>query len=103
LHEVLIPTAALHEGRLIKTIGDVALIEFASPVEAAACAVEVQNALATRMLGEPEDRRVLLRIGVNFGDVVAQPDGDLYGDGVNVAVRLEGIADPGGIAISAKV
>ena len=76
---------------------------FASPVSAVTCAVEVQNVLADRATSEPADRRVLLRIGVNHGDIVAHPDGDLYGDGVNVAVRLEGIADPGGIAISAKV
>src|SRR4051812_1077697 len=103
LHDVLIATAAQHGGRLIKTTGDGALLEFASPVSAVTCAVEVQNVLADRATSEPADRRVLLRIGVNHGDIVAHPDGDLYGDGVNVAVRLEGIADPGRIVISAKV
>ena len=78
-------------------------MEFASPVDAVTCATVVQSALAERAASEPEDRRVLLRIGVNLGDVVAQTDGDLYGDGVNIAARLESIAYPGGIAISGKV
>ena len=103
LHDVLVGTAASHGGRLIRTMGDGALLEFASPVAAVTCATVVQSALAERAASEPEDRRVLLRIGVNLGDVVAQSDGDLYGDGVNIAARLESIAHPGGIAISAKV
>jgi len=103
LHEVLVATARQHGGRLIKTMGDGALLEFASPVSAVTCAVEVQKLVAERASTEPEDRRVLLRMGVNLGDVVAQADGDLYGDGVNVAAHLEGLADPGGIAISAKI
>ena len=103
LHDVLVGTAASHGGRLMKTMGDGALLEFASPVDAVTCATVVQSALAERAASEPEDRRVLLRIGVNLGDVVAQTDGDLYGDGVNIAVRLESIAFPGGIAISGKV
>jgi TolB-like protein/tetratricopeptide (TPR) repeat protein len=103
LHDVLVGTAASHGGRLIKTMGDGALLEFASPVAAVTCATAVQSALAERAAIEPEDRRVLLRIGVNLGDVVAQTDGDLYGDGVNIAARLESIASPGGIAISGKV
>ena len=103
LHDVLVGTAASHGGRLIKTMGDGALLEFASPVAAVTCATAVQSALAERAASEPEDRRVLLRIGVNLGDVVAQSDGDLYGDGVNIAARLESIAHPGGIAISGKV
>ena len=103
LHDVLVGTAASHGGRLIKTMGDGALLEFASPVAAVTCATAVQSALAERAGSEPEDRRVVLRIGVNLGDVVAQTDGDLYGDGVNIAARLESIAHPGGIAISGKV
>jgi adenylate cyclase len=103
LHDVLVGTAASHGGRLIKTMGDGALLEFASPVAAVTCATAVQGTLAARAASEPEDRRVLLRIGVNLGDVVAQTDGDLYGDGVNIAARLESIASPGGIAISGKV
>ena len=100
---MLVGTAASHGGRLIKTMGDGALLEFASPVDAVTCATVVQSVLAERAASEPEERRVLLRIGVNLGDVVAQTDGDLYGDGVNIAARLESIANPGGIAISGKV
>ena len=103
LHDVLVGTAASHGGRLMKTMGDGALLEFASPVDAVTCATVVQSVLAERAASEPEERRVLLRIGVNLGDVVAQTDGDLYGDGVNIAARLESIASPGGIAISGKV
>ena len=103
LSDVLVAAAARHGGRLIKTLGDGALLEFASPVAAVICAVEVQRELAARGASEPPERRILLRIGINLGDVVAQPDGDLYGDGVNVAARLEGIADPGGIMVSGSV
>jgi adenylate cyclase len=77
--------------------------EFESPVAAVTCAREVQLALAKRAATEPEERRIRLRIGINFGDVVVRPDGDLYGDGVNVAARLEPLAAPGGIVIAAKV
>jgi len=103
LHDGLIATAARHGGRVFKTMGDGALIEFASPVAAVTCAHEVQQALAERAAAEPEARRIRLRIGINLGDVVARPDGDLYGDGVNVAARLEPLAAPGGIVASAKV
>jgi adenylate cyclase len=103
LHDGLIATAARHGGRVFKTMGDGALIEFASPVAAVTCALEVQQALAERAAAEPEARRIRLRIGINLGDVVARPDGDLYGDGVNVAARLEPLAAPGGIVASAKV
>jgi adenylate cyclase len=103
LHDGLIATAARYGGRVFKTMGDGALIEFASPVAAVTCAREVQQALAERAAAEPENRRVALRIGINLGDVVVRPDGDLYGDGVNVAARLEPLAAPGGIAVSAKV
>ena len=77
LHDVLIPNAAQHGGRLVKTMGDGTLLEFASSASAVTCAVEVQKTLADRAAAEPEDRRVLLRIGVNLGDIVAHPDGDL--------------------------
>ena len=100
---VLVNIAKEHGGRLIKTTGDGALLEFASPVAAVTCALEVQKQLAAEANVREVHRRVLLRIGINMGDVVAEPDGDLYGDGVNVAARLESIADAGGIAISAKV
>ena len=103
LVDLLVATASRLGGRLIKMMGDGALLEFASPVAAVTCAEEVQRALAARAVDDRPERRVLLRIGVNLGDVVAHADGDLYGDGVNVAVRLEGVADPGGIAVSAKV
>jgi adenylate cyclase len=103
LSDVLVSTAVRHDGRLIKTTGDGALIEFASPVAAVACAVEVQKTLGERAVAEPVERRIFLRIGINSGDVVAAGDGDLFGDGVNIAARLERLADPGGIAISGKV
>jgi adenylate cyclase len=98
LAETIEPAAARHRGRLVKTLGDGALLEFASPVEAVLCAVEVQT-----RLGEHRDGELQLRIGVNVGDTVITPDGDVHGDSVNVAVRLEGVADPGGICISGKV
>lgn len=103
LHDALTTTAERHGGRVFKTMGDGVLIEFASPVAAVTCAHEVQKTLSDRATAEPEERRVRLRIGINLGDVVARPDGDLYGDGVNVAARLEPLASPGGIVISAKV
>lgn len=103
LSRTLATTAAQHGGRLIKTTGDGALFEFASPVEAVRCAFAVQESLNERAKEQPSEKRVLLRIGVNLGDVVAGEGGDLFGDGVNVAARLEGIADPGGVTISAKV
>jgi len=95
--ELFEPGLSRHEGRLIKTTGDGALAEFASPVAAVRCAVEIQDHLAS---GSSPLR---LRIGLNLGDVIVGQDGDLYGDGINIAVRLEGIADPGGILISEKV
>jgi class 3 adenylate cyclase len=93
---------AFHEGRIVSTAGDSVLAEFASPVEAVRSAVEIQDALKTRNDALPEERRLLFRVGVNLGDVVVKND-DLLGDGVNVAARLEGIAEPGGICISSSV
>jgi adenylate cyclase len=95
--ELIEPSLCRHEGRLIKTTGDGALVEFASPLAAVRCAVEIQDHLAS---GSSPFR---LRVGLNLGDVIVGQDGDLYGDGINIAVRLEGIADPGGILISEKV
>ena len=95
--ELIEPGLSRHEGRLIKTTGDGALAEFASPLAAMRCAVEIQDHLAT------SSSPLRLRIGLNLGDVIVGQDGDLYGDGINIAVRLEGIADPGGILISEKV
>jgi len=95
--ELIEPSLSRHEGRLIKTTGDGAIAEFASPLAAIRCAVEIQDHLASG--GSP----LTLRIGLNLGDVIVGQDGDLYGDGINIAVRLEGAADPGGILISEKV
>src|SRR5499427_6226799 len=95
--ELIEPSLSRHEGRLIKTTGDGALVEFASPLAAVRCALEMQDHLAS---GSSPLR---LRVGLNLGDVIIGQDGDLYGDGINIAVRLEGIADPGGILISEKV
>ena len=93
---------AAHEGRIVGTAGDSVLAEFASPVEAVRCAVEIQEAVHTRNETLPEAQRLVFRIGVNLGDVMI--DGaDILGDGVNVAARLEGIAEPGGICISSSV
>jgi adenylate cyclase len=92
---------AKHGGRLVKTTGDGLLLEFTSVVDAVECAVAMQEVMAERNQGVPEDRRMLLRIGINLGDILIEGD-DILGDGVNVAARLEGIADPGGICISSS-
>src|SRR5215470_3581655 len=92
---------AKHGGRLVKSTGDGVLLEFPSVVDAVECAVAVQAVMAERNQGVPEDRRMLFRIGVNLGDILIEGD-DILGDGVNVAARLEGIADPGGICISSS-
>ena len=97
--QVLEPLVAKHQGRVFKVTGDGVLVEFASAVNAAQCAVELQQAMATANEGQPEDRQIVLRIGVNLGDVMVEGS-DLYGDGVNIAARLEGIAEPGGILVS---
>ena len=88
---------AKHGGRLVKTTGDGVLLEFPSVVDAVECAVAVQAVMAERNNGVPEDRRMLYRIGVNLADILIEGD-DILGDGVNVAARLEGIAEPGGMA-----
>jgi adenylate cyclase len=95
--EVIEPSLSRHDGRLIKTTGDGALAEFASPSAAVRCAVEIQESIAS---GRSSFK---LRIGVNLGEVIIGADGDLFGDGINIAVRLEGVADPSGILISEKV
>jgi len=95
--EVIEPGLSRHDGRLIKTTGDGALVEFASPSAAVRCAVEIQESIASGR------SPLKLRIGVNLGEVIVGADGDLFGDGINIAVRLEGVADPGGILISEKV
>ena len=88
---------AEHKGRVVKTTGDGLLVEFASVVDALRCAVELQRAMTARNAGVPEDRRIDYRIGIHQGDIVVE-DGDIFGDGVNVAARLEGLAEPGGIS-----
>src|SRR6202789_294061 len=93
------PTIAVHNGRVFKRTGDGILIEFRSVVDAVRCAIEVQNGMVERNAGVPEDRRVVFRIGVHLGDVVEESDGDLMGDGVNIAARLEGIAEPGAVCL----
>ena len=95
-------SSPFHGGRIISTAGDSVLAEFASVVEAVRCAVEIQEALKTRNDALPDARRMLFRVGVNLGDVVVK-DNDLLGDGVNVAARLETLAEPGGICISSSV
>ena len=102
LKELIEPCIAEHRGRVVKTTGDGLLVEFASVVDAVRCAVAFQEGMAERNLGVPEDRRVGFRIGVNLGDVIVQND-DVYGDGVNVAARLEGLCDVGAVYVSAVV
>jgi adenylate cyclase len=98
--DLIDPAIAAHRGRVVKRTGDGAIVEFRSAVNAVRCAIEVQNGMVERNLGLPEDRRIQFRIGVHVGDVVEEEDGDLMGDGVNIAARLEGIAKPGAICLS---
>ena len=98
--DLIDPTIAVHNGRVVKRTGDGALVEFRSVVDAVRCAIEVQNAMVERNAGVPDDRRIEFRIGIHLGDVVEESDGDLMGDGVNIAARLEGIAEPGAICLS---
>src|SRR5437762_6398664 len=100
--ELIDPKIAEHKGRIVKTTGDGILIEFPSVVEAVACAVAVQRGMAERNAGMPEEQRIVFRIGVNLGDNIVE-GGDIHGGGVNVAARLEGIAEPGGICVSGTV
>jgi TolB-like protein/class 3 adenylate cyclase len=100
--ELIDPTIAAHNGRLVKTTGDGLLVEFGSVVDALRCANEVQAGTAERNTAVPNDRRIEFRIGINVGDIVVE-DGDIFGDGVNIAARLEGLAEPGGICVSARV
>src|SRR5208282_930705 len=97
--EIIDPKIAEHRGRIVKTTGDGALIEFASAVDAVRCAMEIQRAMAERNADIPEDRRIEFRMGINVGDIIID-EGDIYGDGVTVAARIQGIAQAGGITIS---
>ena len=90
----------VHNGRIVKRTGDGVLIEFRSVVDAVRCAIEMQNGMIERNAGLPPERRIEFRVGIHLGDVVEESDGDLMGDSVNIAARLEGIADPGGICLS---
>src|SRR5213596_1461354 len=93
------PAIASHRGRIVKTTGDGMLVEFASAVDAVRCAVKVQRSMAEQNTGVPQDVRIEFRIGIHVGDIIID-DNDIFGDGVNIAARLEGIAEPGGICIS---
>src|SRR5690349_6890549 len=100
--ELLDPKIAEHQGRIVKTTGDGMLVEFASVVDAVRCAVEVQQAISERNSDDAADHRIELRIGINLGDVIVEGD-DLYGDGVNIAARIEALADPGEVFVSNTV
>ena len=98
--DLIDPTIAVHHGRIVKRTGDGSVIEFRSVVDAVRCAIELQNAMVERNAGVPPERRIEFRIGIHVGDVVEESDGDLMGDGVNIAARLEGICAPGAICLS---
>jgi len=98
--DLIDPIIAVHNGRVVKRTGDGAIVEFRSVVDAVRCAIEVQNGMVERNAGLPPERRIEFRIGIHLGDVVEESDGDLMGDGVNIAARLEGIAKPGAICLS---
>ena len=100
--DVIDPGIARFGGRIVKTTGDGLLIEFPSVVDAVQSTVEIQQAMAARNAGVPADRRIEFRVGINLGDVIIEGD-DIYGDGVNVAARLESLAEPGGLSVSATV
>src|SRR5580693_7722657 len=98
--DLIDPAIAAHHGRIVKRTGDGNLIEFRSVVDAVRCAVEVQTGMVERNVGLPPERRIEFRVGIHLGDVVEEADGDLMGDGVNIAARLEGIAKPCAICLS---
>src|SRR5712675_1106493 len=98
--DLIDPTIAVHNGRVVKRTGDGSLVEFRSVVDAVRCAIEVQNGMVERNAGVPPERRIEFRVGIHLGDVVEESDGDLMGDGINIAARLEGLARPGAICLS---
>jgi adenylate cyclase len=100
--EILQPLISKHHGRVVKLMGDRLLVEFASAVDAVECAVQLQQAMESANADLPEDRRIRLRIGINLGDVMIE-GGDLYGDGVNIAARIEALADPARVVVSRTV
>src|SRR5438477_12928705 len=97
--EVSDPKVAEHRGRVVKTTGDGLLVEFPSVVDAVYCAVAVQRGIAERNAATPEDQRIVFRIGINLGDIIIAEDNDIHGDGVNVAARLQALAEPGDICV----
>ncbi len=100
--ELIEPKTAEYHGRVVKLMGDGTLMEFGSVVDAVNFAVHLQRAMALRNADVPEDQRITYRIGINIGDIIVEGD-DIYGDGVNVAARMEGLADPGGICVARNV
>ena len=98
--EVVDPGIAVHHGRIVKRTGDGSLIEFRSVVDAVRCAIEVQSGMVERNAGVSPEKRIEFRVGIHLGDVVEEADGDLMGDGVNIAARLEGVAEANGVCIS---
>lgn len=97
--DLIDPTISKHNGRTVKTTGDGMLVEFSSVVEAVRCAIEIQRAMAEREAGVADEQRIRYRVGINLGDIVIEGE-DIYGDGVNIAARLEALCEPGGICIS---
>ncbi len=100
--ELIEPKTAAHHGRVVKLMGDGTLMEFGRVVDAVRFAVDVQQAMAERNAKVPEDRQIVYRMGINIGDIIVEGD-DIYGDGVNIAARLEGLAEPGGICVARNV
>src|SRR6201996_8986457 len=98
--DLIDPTIALHHGRTVKRTGDGSIIEFRSVVDAVRCAIEVQTGMVERNAGVSSDKRIEFRVGIHLGDVVEENDGDLMGEGVNIAARLEGICEPGQVCLS---
>src|ERR1700677_3025327 len=98
--DLIDPTISVHHGRIVKRTGDGSVIEFRSVVDAVRCALEVQRTMVERNAGVPPERRIEFRVGIHLGDVVEEADGDLMGDGVNIAARVEGVCEPGGICLS---
>jgi len=101
-HELIEPNIKEFHGRIVRVIGDGAIVEFASVVDAVRCAVEIQRGMAARNADVPQDKRIVLRMGINFGELILD-GGDVWGDAVNIAARLEALAEPGGICVSGRV